>query len=1834
MVAHRHASKIGGLTVAVGLGVAVATGQGTAGADPGDPDRRSQSADSKSTQPANTDRDPKKETDSNSAKPESPDDDDDVDGQAGAGGGPADSEPDAQDPEESEDPEEPEDPADPEESGENPDGEDAPESESEAVSEPAVGTRPDPGAAGKATSDDRQKDSGIDGESGPVQAVSDEVDDIEAADDDAPPATKSALATAKPNVELPVPRPARIITVPAVPLPQRSILEQIAVSVVGIFGMGPGIVGPASPGPPTPSLLELVFVALRRLDHQFFNEHPYARPLVEELNADGVITGTVGAVDPDGDALVYTVSTGPKNGTVEMDADGGFTYTPNAGFTGADGFTVTVSDDTNWHLHLLSGYHGDLQVPVSIVVGDLAPTITDVVVESGSDGTSLVTVKTSGGNGAITVTLGADPKFGSVRDHGDGTFTFDPDAAYEHELAAGGATDPVGVGLALTVADADGDVVNAIVTVTLTPVNSAPEFGTHTDYDAETGTTTTTVELSDSDGDDVTVRFSNNGDVAVRIDDVEVAAGQTHVITHPAGRVIVVTHSAVPDPNGARTDVVSFTVDDGHGGVVGGELAYEVGYADLVPSIEVRQDGDTFEVIRVEGNGSVTVVAEVDPGIGAVRDNGDGTFTFVADPGFAHGLGTGGVFEVAVRFTATDVDGDTAVALAQATVTGVNSDPVVEVGDTDVDPDSGWGTTIIRISDPDGDPVTVRFTNRGEGVVRIDGVEVRAGEVHLLTYSGGAVVVQHLALDPAGARIDVLEFEVTDGLRGTTTGTAELRVDHQDLTPRITDVRQIDERTFEVTVTGGNGPVTVTGAVAPGFGEVVSNDDGTFTFVANEDFLRGLADGETATAWLSFIATDADGSSAETNDHSVTLVGINDNPTVEIVEQTYDATTGWHRVVVRFDDPDGGTIEVRFDNAGQGVMVVDGVRYLPGETYSVGTMADEGGFVVQYRTEPGRVVVTDVLRVSVTDEFGAGAGATVELATPAAPNRVPVITEVVMQQQSDGSTIIRVVALGGDGELTLSLAGDPQFGTVEHVDGFTYRFTPNPEFIRGLTRGETVTIPVEVVAHDVDGDTARVRESLILVGQNSLPTVEVVSSVHDQQTGTTTKVLEISDRDADRMRVVFTNTGTAVIVVNGVRLAGGAQLQFDVAPNEIRIEHTATPDPLGARMDSLLVDVHDDSGATSLSIDFPVPQDTSPRIDNVNVVRDGQGNTSKITVVTAGGDGAVTLGVQVAGEFGTLARNDDGSFTFTPDAGYSHELARGGSAAPGLVDIIVTATDAAGQTVTTTVIATVLPTNSFGFTSDSRYHAAIQKTITRLTLGDDDGDTLQVRFHNSGLSVAWVDGVAVAPGEDLEIEIVEAREVVVEQTAVPDPDGAREDILTVEISDGFGGFGETELVHQVAADVAPSIEVQVVQESDGTRATYEVRTVGGNGVVRVRYTVDPLYGTVVRNTDGTYTFTANPNYALGLGGNGSFDAPITFAASDDDGDRVEQVITARIAGINVAPTVTEVSRSFDPTTGSTTLTMRFRDQNPEQLSVTVRNGGSVSLSYGSRPIRAGETVEFVVSPAGSGVLTFTHISTPDPDGARVDPVTFVVTDGLGAQAELVVEFDVPAAVAPTVTIDSVERDADGSAIYTVSSSGGYGALAVGAGLGAHSQHGTVEDLGEGRFRYTPSADWAHQLAAGGRTTPEAVDVTFTAVDTLGMQRTVSDTFDITPQNEDPASDRLNVIASPGLIGIIAPSKTATFTVSDTDGDSLAVAVAGSHGTGLLLMPTLRIEARSQTGVIIATREGLETVNLQGIPTGSTVVVSWAPGLGSVLAPTVAFHITIDDGHGGVVVINA
>jgi hypothetical protein len=119
--------------------------------------------------------------------------------------------------------------------------------------------------------------------------------------------------------------------------------------------------------PLPPQLRDALLGTLWTVRKTFFNLAPDVTPVTVVSGAGGTVTtGRVVATDPEGDPITYRISQGPSFGTVDLQADGTYTYTPNSGFTGYDGVdTFVVSAvDGGVHFNLLDPLRGPTNTAV------------------------------------------------------------------------------------------------------------------------------------------------------------------------------------------------------------------------------------------------------------------------------------------------------------------------------------------------------------------------------------------------------------------------------------------------------------------------------------------------------------------------------------------------------------------------------------------------------------------------------------------------------------------------------------------------------------------------------------------------------------------------------------------------------------------------------------------------------------------------------------------------------------------------------------------------------------------------------------------------------------------------------------------------------------------------------------------------------------------------------------------------------------------------------------------------------------------------------------------------------------------------------------------------------------------------------------------------------------------------------------------------------------------------------------------------------------------------------------------------------------------------------
>lgn len=506
----------------------------------------------------------------------------------------------------------------------------------------------------------------------------------------------SATAIAPPGV----PAPAPLVQQPRSPI---GVILGGPVALLKITAEAIGMLfspGPITPGDP-PLLLAVLAFARREIERTFFNSTPKAVADVATTLEDVPATVAVLANDTDanidpqtgeGDVLTVTDYSQASHGTVVLNANGTFIYTPDADFSGTDSFSYTVSDESSpWHVHgllgvLFGGRHTSTAT-VSITVNPVneAPeAVDDVTAVDENSGTTTVEVLANDtdpeGDALIVTAVGTPDAGGTVSVNADGTISYTPAGDFS------GAES-----FTYTISDGTSED-TATVTVTVAPVEDsdpvANDDALSTDED-----TTLTIDpaqlLANDTGDDLVVTIVGtpaNGNLVSNADGTYTYTPDenfygTDTFTYVAANTAT-----------SNTATVTITVD-------------EVNDAPQAADDAASVDEDTPVVIGVLNNDTdpngdaLTITAIGTPGNGTAN-LANGTITYIPD---ANWSGTD-------TFTYTVTDGTlTDLATVTVEVASVEDAPVVESVVVNQATSNSWRVTVTAY-DPDGDVPDVSLT--------------------------------------------------------------------------------------------------------------------------------------------------------------------------------------------------------------------------------------------------------------------------------------------------------------------------------------------------------------------------------------------------------------------------------------------------------------------------------------------------------------------------------------------------------------------------------------------------------------------------------------------------------------------------------------------------------------------------------------------------------------------------------------------------------------------------------------------------------------------------------------------------------------------------------------------------------------------------------------------------------------------------------------------------------------------------------------------------------------------------------------------------------------------
>src|SRR6266516_4266113 len=305
-----------------------------------------------------------------------------------------------------------------------------------------------------------------------------------------------------------------------------------------------------------PATVSITVTALNDAPAAADDTYSTAEDTVLTVAAPGVLGNDT---DLDGTTLSAVVVTGPAHGTLTLNEDGSFTYTPDANYNGPDSFTYRASDGTT--------ASNPATVTITVSAVNDTQTAADDAYTTAEDTTLTVAAPGVLGNDTdpdstiVTAALASGPGHGSLTLHADGSFTYTPSANYNGPDS-------------FTYRASDGTLTSSLATVTITvsAVNDPPTVtvaaGGMCGADDHSGTINLTVGDVESTAGALTLSASSDNKTLVPNGNLVLGGSgiaRTLKVTSVAGRSGIATVT-VTVSDGQKTGMVQVTVRVGGNG--------------------------------------------------------------------------------------------------------------------------------------------------------------------------------------------------------------------------------------------------------------------------------------------------------------------------------------------------------------------------------------------------------------------------------------------------------------------------------------------------------------------------------------------------------------------------------------------------------------------------------------------------------------------------------------------------------------------------------------------------------------------------------------------------------------------------------------------------------------------------------------------------------------------------------------------------------------------------------------------------------------------------------------------------------------------------------------------------------------------------------------------------------------------------------------------------------------------------------------------------------------------------------------------------------------------
>ncbi|WOI25590.1 VCBS domain-containing protein [Cobetia amphilecti] len=1377
---------------------------------------------------------------------------------------------------------------------------------------------------------------------------------------------------------------------------------------------------------------------------------------------------TVTLVITDSDGNEQTVTATVENGTYTVDAETPLSegeYSVEASVTDPAGNTATSND-----VGEIDASAPALTVDAPARTSDTTPTI--VGTTDAEDGSTVTLVITDSDGNEQTVTATVE----------NGTYTVDaetPLSEGEYSVEAS-VTDPAGnTATSNDVGEIDASAPALTVDAPALTSDTTPTIVGTTD--AEDGSTVTLV-ITDSDGNEQAVTATvENGTYTVDAE-TPLSEGEYSVeasVTDPAGNT-----ATSNDVGEIDASAPALTVDA------------PALTSDTTPTIvgtTDAEDGSTVTLVITDSDGNEqTVTATVE----------NGTYSVDAETPLSEG-------EYSVEASVTDPAGNTAtsndVGEIDASAPALTVDAPALTSDTTptivgtTDAEDGSTVTLV-ITDSDGNEQTVTATVENgtytvdaetplsEGEYSVDasvtdpaGNTATSNDVGALIGGDSGEVTEDGVTEASGALVDVESTDVVAGTQSDDYGTfsvseaGEWTYTLDNDAAVVQGLNEGDTVSQSFVVELSDGSTTTVDIVITGV------DDSAPTITSLDDQSVTEATGATVTGSFTVAAT-AGIDTVTVNGTDIT--GASEADPVEL-------TTSEGTLSVTGYDADTGTVTYSYVEDGES------------EDHTGGDITDSFTVVVTDITGQSSTDSLDIAILDTAPEANADARNIGEDTTTALDgNVIDGANDTADTLGADATTVTAVDGSTVTADAAAVVTGDYGTLTLEADGSYSYVLDNSNAEVQGLDDGASLTDVFSYTITDADGDTSSTTLTITVDGStDGAPTItdisepvdnSVTEATGDTVTGSFTvaatagiATVTIAGVDVDTPVDITNATEANPVVIEGsegtLSVTG-----YDAGTGEVTyryVEDGETEDHSGDDItDSFAVVVTDITNAsTTDSLDIAI-LDTAPtaNADTGTIAEDtsdaltgnvisGSGDSTDadaaadalgsdtptlVTGVVTGtledGDALAanvsdTTGTEIAGSYGTLTLNSDGSYSYALDNSNAEVQSLNDDSDP-LIDVFTYGiTDADGDASRTTLTITVTGstdaapvitgtddnsvTEATGDTVTGSFTVAATAGIATVTIAGVDADT-PVDITNATeadpVVIEGSEGTLSVTGYDADTGTVTYRYV---------EDGETEDHSGGDITDSFAvvvtditNASTTDSLDIAILDTAPvanadtrnigedtttALDGNVIDGANDTADTLgadatTVTDVDGSTVTAdAAAVVTGDYGTLTLEADGSYSYvldTTNPA-VQSLDDGASLTDVFSYTITDADGDTSSTTLTITVDGsTDGAPTITDISEPVDNSvteaTGDTVTGSFTVAATAGVAAVTI---GGIDISDASTTpveITTDEgTLTVTGYDAGTGEVTYSYVedgaSEDHADGDITDSFTVVVTDITG-----------------------------------------------------------------------------------------------------------------------------------------------------------------------------------------------------------------------------------------------